>query len=135
MHYTTSINVATMFIPKTVAGIIKRRSCVCNSEACIEITSLFAALGDIRGQYKKLPNPISDSRKGIVKAVLDKWDERCCIHLRINITKFRESICYNKTFTVCTWVWKKPHELATFVQFNYQQHIVKMRLVIFLELL
>ena len=85
-----------MFIPKTVAGIIKRRSCVCNSEACIEITSLFAALGDIRGQYKKLPNPISDSRKGIVKAVLDKWDERCCIHLRINITKFRESICYNK---------------------------------------
>lgn len=63
---------------------------------CRDILLKFRGLDDVRGQYKRLPNPKENSRKGNEKAILDKWDDRLCVHFRINKKAFHETMCFNK---------------------------------------
>lgn len=78
-----------MFFKRKVKGATaKSRTCICGKPTCQKISKQFRELGDIRGDYAKLPNPQSLNEK-------DKfWIERFEVHHK---TKNMEEHVFNNT--------------------------------------
>ena len=77
-----------------------RRTCVCGKgEECKKVTNGFHDLGDIRGDYYRVPNPTDGSRK--TTDVIDKWVGRMCYHFKIDQKHFKNELCYNRIPPTC----------------------------------